>query len=70
MKIYVTTKKYAGWAICLCLVLCGILGISATHVKDIVSAAAPKKDLPIYCVDRSEKIVAMSFDAAWDEINK
>ena len=23
------------------------------------------KELPIYCVDRKEKIVALSFDAAW-----
>lgn len=31
----------------------------------IVGAASVTRSLPIYCVDRSEKLVAFSFDAAW-----
>lgn len=30
-----------------------------------IAAAAAKKELPIYCVDRTEKIASLSFDAAW-----
>lgn len=69
MKIYITTKKYLIWVICLSLSICTILGMNAGRVKDFVAAAAPKKDLPIYCVDRTDKIISMSFDAAWDEVN-
>ena len=31
----------------------------------IVGVSASKKQLPVYCVQRDEKIVALSFDAAW-----
>lgn len=67
MKIYVTTKRYLVWLSCISLVVCAVLGFNAGRVRDIVAAAAPKKDLPIYSVDRPEKIAALSFDAAWDE---
>ena len=31
----------------------------------IVGVSASKRQLPVYCVQRDEKIVALSFDAAW-----
>ena len=31
----------------------------------IVGVSASKRQLPVYCVQREEKIVALSFDAAW-----
>ncbi|HIV67567.1 MAG TPA: polysaccharide deacetylase family protein [Candidatus Butyricicoccus stercorigallinarum] len=33
--------------------------------KDILLASATKKDLPIYSVEREEKICSLTFDAAW-----
>lgn len=30
-----------------------------------VMAAALKRDLPIYCVQKEKKVVALTFDAAW-----
>ncbi len=30
-----------------------------------VNTVSQKRDLPIYCVDREEKVVSLSFDAAW-----
>ncbi len=30
-----------------------------------IAASTAKRDLPIYCVDRTEKVVALTFDAAW-----
>lgn len=30
-----------------------------------VSQAYVKRELPIYCVDRDDKVVALTFDAAW-----
>ena len=32
-----------------------------------VSAAATTRQLPIYSVERSQKVCAISFDAAWGE---
>ena len=31
----------------------------------VVGVSAAKRELPVYCVQRDEKIVALSFDAAW-----
>lgn len=31
-----------------------------------VFASAAKRDLPIYCVQREEKVCSLTFDAAWD----
>lgn len=33
--------------------------------SDTAAASAAERDLPIYCVDRSEKVCALTFDAAW-----
>ena len=44
-----------------------LLGIIGGGVKKAitVSKVAEERKLPIYCVDCSEKRVALSFDAAW-----
>ncbi|MPM96546.1 Peptidoglycan-N-acetylmuramic acid deacetylase PdaC [bioreactor metagenome] len=34
-------------------------------LKNVIAAAAPKRDLPIYNVDRQELVCALTFDAAW-----
>ena len=31
----------------------------------LVGVAASKRDLPVYCVQRDDKVVSVSFDAAW-----
>jgi len=33
-----------------------------------VTASVATRQLPIYCVDRSDNMVAISFDAAWGEV--
>lgn len=64
MKIFVVTKKTG---IALCLVL--LLGLSLFFLRstDAIPTSSAKRDLPIYCVQKSpdDKVVAMSFDAAW-----
>ncbi len=64
MKIFVVTKKTG---IALGLVL--LLGLSLFFLRstDAIPTSGTKRDLPIYCVQKSadDKIVAMSFDAAW-----
>lgn len=32
------------------------------------TALTYEKELPIYCVDSKEKVVALSFDAAWGDV--
>lgn len=34
----------------------------------VVGAAAASRELPIYCVQRDNKAVALSFDAAWADV--
>ena len=64
MKVFVITKKT--WPACLAVV---ILLLSFVYISkgDIQAVSGQKRELPIYCVEKSEndKVVAMSFDAAW-----
>ena len=36
-----------------------------TTLPSYVSAASTQRQLPIYCVQRDQKLVSISFDAAW-----
>ena len=59
MKFFIITKRQIalGIAVLVCAVAAVITSVSAF-------AGADRK-LPIYCVDTSEKRIAISFDAAW-----
>jgi polysaccharide deacetylase family sporulation protein PdaB len=46
------------------LLITGAL-IAANRPGNAVEAAVPKKELPIYAVHTEEKLVSLSFDAAW-----
>ena len=65
MKIYVATRRYLLFACGVVFLLCGVVMFGASHVGDVVSAAAPRRDLPIYSVGIEEKKASLSFDAAW-----
>ena len=64
MRIFVITKKTG----VLC-VLAVIFMLSLFYIgsRETVSVSGGKRDLPIYCVEKpeGEKVVALSFDAAW-----
>ena len=47
-------------AIGVCAIACTVFGM-----RDTVSASVTKRDLPIYSVEREEKVCSLSFDAAW-----
>ena len=47
------------------VVLAAVLFFSVIFSPRVVGAAATKRELPVYCVDRQEKLVSLSFDAAW-----
>ncbi|MBQ7096859.1 MAG: polysaccharide deacetylase family protein, partial [Clostridia bacterium] len=64
MKIFVITRKTG----ILCIMVVALL-LSLIYIRkhETVSVSASKRDLPIYCVQKpeTEKVVALSFDAAW-----
>ena len=53
-------------AACCLLAALGIIGV--VNHPAIVGAAATTRQLPIYCVQRDQKMVAISFDAAWGNV--
>lgn len=64
MRVFVITRKTG--ILCIMAV---VLLLSLIYIRkhETVSVSASKRDLPIYCVQKpeNEKIVALSFDAAW-----
>ena len=65
MKFLVFKRKTAVAAAC---VLAAALMFTVVNHPAIVGAAATARQLPIYCVQRDQKMVAISFDAAWGEV--
>lgn len=58
-------RKNKGALSALGLVLAVALIFWAVNSPVIVGVSAAQRKLPIYCVERSDKTVAVSFDAAW-----
>ena len=64
MKIFVWTKKSVILYVTLfCSIAC-LVGFNWNKTVSVFGNNS-KKDLPIYCVDKEEKICSISFDAAW-----
>ena len=65
MKIYTLTKNKI--LLVLSCVLLGAIALTVTFstTAKIVATASEPRDIPIYCVERDDKKVAISFDAAW-----
>lgn len=40
---------------------------TAVNAPAAVTAAATARQLPIYCVERDQKVCSISFDAAWGD---
>lgn len=34
----------------------------------VVGASATKRELPVYCVERDDKVVSLTFDAGWGDV--
>lgn len=65
MKVIILRKKslIAG-ALIICFAAVFIVALSKL-IPAAVQAATQQRKIPIYSVDKSEKVVSMSFDAAW-----
>ena len=60
-----TLRKYKKVLSGLGLVLAVVLIFWTVNNPAIVGASATQRQLPIYCVQREDKAVSLSFDAAW-----
>lgn len=57
-------KKMVNALLCLCLLAASTaytLGLN----QQATAVVAQKRELPIYCVERDDKVIAISFDASW-----
>jgi len=58
-------QKYKKIISGLCFVLAIVLIFWTVNSPAIVGVSASQRQLPVYCVQRDDKVVSLSFDAAW-----
>ncbi len=61
-KIFFVPKRWGIGMVCLCL---AAVMFYVVNYPAAVGTAATTRQLPIYCVQRDQKLVSISFDAAW-----
>ena len=62
MKLFLVKRKMLTTLACL-LAACAMFYV--VSYPGAVGASAATRQLPIYCVQRDQKVLAISFDAAW-----
>lgn len=62
MKFVLIKRKLLTLAVCL---LCAAAMFYIVSHPAVVGASAVTRQLPIYCVQRDQKLVSLTFDAAW-----
>ena len=50
------------------LVAAVALIFAAPYLPNSVAASAATRKLPVYCVQRDDKCVSLTFDAAWGDV--
>lgn len=65
VKVVLIKRKLCSAMLCL-LAAAGIFYV--VNFPPAVGAAATQRQLPIYCVQRDQKLVSVSFDAAWGDV--
>ena len=63
--MFVVLKKR--WIAAAAAVLIAAAVFAVVQAPAAVMTAAAARQLPIYCVDRDQKVCAISFDAAWGD---
>lgn len=63
-KLFVLSPKRMALLTC---VLAAALMFGAVNMPAVV-ASATQRQLPIYCVERDQKMISISFDAAWGDV--
>ena len=64
MKYCIINRKTLIICFSVCVLAVAVIVFAVTHSTSAPTEASTKQ-LPIYCVDKSEKIASLSFDAAW-----
>ena len=62
--VHIVLLRRRWWTAALCLCLAAVM-MGVVNYPTAVGASASARQLPIYCVQRDQKLVAISFDAAW-----
>ena len=62
MKFVLLKRKVLSLFLCL---ICAVAMFYIVSHPAVIGAAATTRQLPIYCVQRDQKVVSLSFDAAW-----
>ncbi len=62
IRIFLIRRRW--WTAALCLVLSAAI-FYLVNYPAAVGASATARQLPIYCVQRDQKLISISFDAAW-----
>ena len=57
--------KKTWWTAAACLCLAAVMFGVVNYYPAAVGASATVRQLPIYCVQRDQKLISISFDAAW-----
>ena len=65
VRILLIRRTWWTAAACLCLAAVMFYGV---NYPAAIGAAAAARQLPIYCVQRDQKLVSISFDAAWGDV--
>ncbi len=65
MKIYVVKRNTLIIYSLVFVLACSFFAINWERTQSVFMAMASKRDLPIYYVDKEEKVISISFDAAW-----
>jgi polysaccharide deacetylase family sporulation protein PdaB len=63
MKIFVFTKR----SVLLSALVLVMISVFVPSFFKIVSVSSSSKELPIYCVSRDDKKIAVTFDSAWND---
>lgn len=66
VRIILMRKKW--WTAIACLCLAALIFGVVNYYPAAVGASASVRQLPIYCVQRDQKLISISFDAAWGNV--
>ena len=57
----------SNWSKAVCALLAALM-FAVVNVPAVISASGTARQLPIYCVQRDQQVVSLSFDAAWGDV--
>jgi hypothetical protein len=67
-KVLNSLKRHKRATSAAALILAVALIFAVVNNRAIVGASATDRSLPVYCVQRDDKCVSLTFDAAWSDV--